>query len=100
MDSDDLATREEVRKRVERDAVIGIIEGGNEHDSVRDVEIAVAGGQALPLEHNRRGHGQLDNLERPALEVAGGPKTVEVLSQRDMVFVGAIGFCNRDDYIF
>src|SRR5580704_3726293 len=45
VDSDDLTGREQIGKNFEGYAVIGIIEDGNQHQAVCDVEIRVARGQ-------------------------------------------------------
>ena len=60
----DGAAGEERGERVEREAVGGIVEHGHEDDLVGDVEIGVAGGKALAVEINGRGHGQRFDAQR------------------------------------
>ena len=67
MDADDLAGGEAVGDDVEGDAVVCVVEGGDEDERVGDVEVGVAGGEALALEEDGRGHGQFDDLEGLAL---------------------------------
>ena len=57
IDGDDLAGGKQVRQRVKRDAVVGAIEDRREHDSVRDVEVGVAGGKATAFEDTGCGMG-------------------------------------------
>ena len=45
--------------RMSRAIAVGrVVEGGDEHEAVGDVEVRVAGRQALAVEDHRRGHGQ------------------------------------------
>jgi len=41
---------EAFREDAERDAVVGVVEGGHQHAGVGDEEIGVAGGQAQAVE--------------------------------------------------
>ena len=68
IDADDLARRKQLRERVERGAVVRIVERGNQDETVRDIEIRVAGRKALAIEVNRRGHGKRRNAQAGAAE--------------------------------
>ena len=57
MDADDLPPGEEPRQGVEGDSVVRIVEGRHEHKIVGDVEIRVAGRQALAVEMAGAGMG-------------------------------------------
>ena len=57
----DLAVREEGGQGIEGDAVVGVIEGGDEDDMVCDVEIGVASRQTLVVEDDGLRHGQGDD---------------------------------------
>jgi len=50
VDADDFAGGEAAGDDVEGVAVVGVVEGGDQDESVRDVEIGVAGGEALAFE--------------------------------------------------
>ena len=78
-------------------AILRIVEGGDEHSAVRDVEVGVAGGQALAFEDDGRGHGQLDDVERLALKVAESAQAVEVFGEGKVVLVGGVGFDAGED---
>ena len=71
MDADDLAGGEAGGDDVEGDAVLWVVEGGDEDERVGDVEVGVAGGEALALEDDGRGHGEFDDLEGFAFVGAG-----------------------------
>ena len=47
MDAGDLAVWKYLREHIQRDAVVGIIEGGNEHQAICNIEVRVTGGQPL-----------------------------------------------------
>ena len=63
VDAGDRAVGEAVGEGVEGDAVVGVVEGGDEDEAVGDVEVGVAGGQALAFEDDGRGHGEGEDLE-------------------------------------
>jgi hypothetical protein len=44
--ADDGSVRKQVRENVERDAIVRVVEGGDDDRAVRDVEVGVAGRQA------------------------------------------------------
>ena len=71
MDADDLACGEEVGEDSQGFAVVRVVEGWDEDEVVGDVEVAVACGQALAFKDDGRGHGQFDDVEGLALQVAG-----------------------------
>ena len=50
VDADDFAVGEAAGDGVEGVAVVAVVEGGDEDEIVRDVEVGVAGGEALALE--------------------------------------------------
>src|SRR3984885_818213 len=92
VDADDLAVGEAGGDDVEGVAVVAVVEGGDKDEVIGDVEVGVAGGEALAFEDDRGGHGELDDLEGVAVEVAGGTEAVEVFGEREMVFVAGVGF--------
>src|SRR5882757_10354426 len=70
VDADDLAVGEAAGDDVEGVAVVAVVEGGDEDEAVRDVEVGVAGGEALAFEGDGRGHGKFDDFEWFVFEVA------------------------------
>ncbi len=68
VNADDFARGKQLCERVERDAVVRIVERGNQHQAVGDVEIRVAGRQPLAVEVDRRGHGERDHAQAGALQ--------------------------------
>ena len=68
INADHFARGKQLRERVERDAVIRIVEGGNQHQAVRDIEIRVAGRQPLAIEIDGRGHGERDHAQSGSLQ--------------------------------
>ncbi len=76
-------------------AVVAVVEGGDEDEIVGDVEVGVAGGQALAFEDDGRGHGEFDDFEGLVLEVADSAEAVEVFGEGKMVFVVGVGFDSR-----
>src|SRR4029077_4386814 len=78
VDGDDFALRKKLRQGVQRDTVVGTIENRRENDSVSNVEISVACGKSAAFEDNRLRHGDLYNIERPAVLIASGLQAAEV----------------------
>ena len=81
---------------IEGDAVGRIIECRDEHQSVGDVEVGIAGRQPLALEDNRPGHGQLDDAERLSVLVARRLQAAEVVLERLVVRVVGARLDDRD----
>src|ERR1035437_94986 len=101
VDADDFAVGEAGGDDVERAAVIRSIEGGDQYQAVGDVEVGVAGREALAFEDDGRGHGEFDDLEWldlvRAICVAGGAEAVEVFGEREVVLVGGVDFDRGED---
>ena len=68
-DADDFAAGEKTGEGVECDAVVRVVEGGDDHEFVGDVEIRVAGGETLVVEIDRRGHGERFDAKGAAVEI-------------------------------
>ena len=121
VDADDFAGGEAGGDDVEGAAVVGVVEGGDEDERVGDVEVGVAGGEALAIEDDGRGHGEFDDLEGLAradalrttvsslratavvfraaggVGAAEGVEAVEVLGEREVVGVGGVGLDAGED---
>jgi len=97
VDADNFAGGEELGEDVEGDAVVGIVERWDEDQSVGDVEVGVAGGEALVAEHDRARQGQLDQRELLAGEGAGGFEADEVFGEGLVVGVSGVGLNGGDD---
>src|SRR6266849_647348 len=97
VDADDLAVGEEVSEDVEGEAVVGIVEDGNENEAIGNVEIGVAGGEAASFEEHWAGRGEFDDGERLAILVGGGAEAADVFAQRLVVGVVGVGFDDGDD---
>ena len=90
MDADDFPLRKKLGKNVQRHAVVGIVEGGNQNQTVGDIEIGVTGRQALATKDHRPRHRQLDQRELLIVQRAGGFEAGKVLGQRSVVGVAGI----------
>src|SRR5437660_12791044 len=97
VDGNDFAGREELGQNVQRDAIVRVIEYGNENNAIRDVEVAVASGQAPAFEDDGRRHEQLNDLEAFAVLIGRGLEPAEILCERVVVFVVPVGLDHRDD---
>ena len=83
--------RKQLGQDIECDAVGRIIERWNEHDSVGDVEIGIAGRQSLAVEDDWPGHGQLDDAEGLPILVACVLQPAKIICKRFVVrFVGVV----------
>ena len=100
VDAGDGAVGEAVGEGVEGDAVVGVVEGGDEDEVVGDVEVGVAGGEALAFEDDGCGHGEGADFEGLAVEVAGGAEAVEIFGEREVVLVGGVGLDGGEDGVF
>ena len=104
MDADDVAGGEAFGDDVEGVAVVAVVEGGDEDEVVGDVEVGVAGREALALEDYGRGHGEFDDVEGLALTfasaVASGAEAIEVFGEGKVVLVVGVLFDGGEDGVF
>jgi hypothetical protein len=63
----DLAAGKERRELGKRGGIVRVIKRGNEDQSIRHVEIRIAGGEPLSVEENRVGHGQRFDAQQAAV---------------------------------
>ena len=82
---------------VQRHAVVGVVEGGHQHQPVGDVEIGVAGRQALAAKDDRARHRQFDQRELLAVQRARGFEAGEIFGQRRVVRVARVWLDGGDD---
>ena len=80
---------------------------GTRTSDVGDVEVGVAGGEALAFEDDGRRHGEGDDLEGLGLTFAGGAdvvaeaaEAVEVFGEGEVVLVGGVGLDAGEDGVF
>ena len=97
IDADNFTVEKIFREDVERDAIVGIVEGGDEHKFVCNVEIGVARRQTVLVEIDRRGHGQFFYAKLPAALVLALFQDGEIFPKMGVVFVGFIFFDYRQD---
>jgi hypothetical protein len=100
VDADHFAVREATGDDVEGVAVVAVVEGGDKDERVGDVEVGVAGGEALAFEDYGRWHGEFDRVEGLVFEVAEAAEAVEVFGEGKMVFVAGVGLDAGEDFIF
>src|SRR5260370_37848287 len=93
-DADDFASGEQAGEGVESDAIVGIVERGDDDEFVGDVKIGVAGGEALIVKINGRGHGKSFDAEGAAVKVFHGLQEGEIFLERNVV--GAVGILLDD----
>ncbi len=83
---------------------LGSLKVGTRTSAVGDVEVGVAGGEALAFEDDGRWHGEFDDLERlslvGAVGVAEAAEAVEVFGEWEVVLVGGVGFDGGEDGVF
>ena len=97
VDADHFAAGKNLGQHVQRHAVVGIVERGHQHQAVGDVEVGVAGRQALAAKDDRPRHGQLDDGELLAVGSARGLEAREILGQRRVVRVARVRLDGGDD---
>ena len=69
----------------------------DEYEAVGDVEVGVAGGEALVFEEDGGRHGEGADVEGLALPVAGFVEALEVLGEGEVVLVGGVGLDGCED---
>ena len=62
VDADDFAVGKQLGEDAQRDAIVGIVKRGYQDEAVGDVEIGVAGRQALAVEEDWARHRQFDDV--------------------------------------
>src|SRR5438552_1343178 len=88
---------EELGEGLERLPVARVVEGRDQHRRVSDVEVRVAGRQALAVEDDGRGHRQLHDPERRRVLIGHACQALAVLPQRVVVRVGGVLLARDDD---
>ncbi len=97
VDGDDGAVFELVFEDGEGAGVVGIIEDGDEDCSIGDVEVGVAGGEALAFEVNGLGEWKFDDVEGFVAGVGHFGEAFGVFFHRGEVVVGFIVLNAGDD---
>ena len=90
VDPDDGVCGEQLREDAEGDAVLGVIERGDEDAVVGAIEIGVAGGEADAVEMEGGRHGEIDDGELAAVGVGCALKAFAVLGERPVVRIAAV----------
>ena len=96
VDADDLAIRERGGQNGEGLAVARVVEGRHQNHPVGNVKVRIARRQPCPLEDDRPGHRQLDDLERLAVLVSRGLQAFEVRPERLVILVRRILLDDKD----
>ena len=92
----DVAARKHIGQGVECDAVVGIVEDRDQHRSIRDIEIRVAGGQAPAFEDDWARHRNFYHVEALAILIARGSQASEVVVERGIIFILCVWLDHRD----
>ncbi len=100
IDTDNFTVEEVFRENVERDAIVGIVEDGDEHKFVCKVEIGVARGQTLLVEVDGCGHGQFFDAKLSAALTLALFQDREIFLKMRVVFVGFIFLDDGQDGSF
>src|SRR6267378_8331313 len=97
VDSYDGTVWEAFPEDAERHAILRIVEGGDEHGGIRDVEIRVARRQARAVEIQRRGHGQIDDVDGRTVLEPHSLQPFTVLGQGSVVRVVRVVLAAQHD---
>src|SRR5260370_35067335 len=89
-DADNFAAGEEAGESVERGAIVGVVESGDDYEFVGNVKIGVAGGQALASEVDGRGHGERFDAIRAAGGIGHGFEGSETFLEGEVGGVGGV----------
>lgn len=73
IDADHLAGGKEFLQNLLGALVVGMVEEGQQHDMISDIEIGITGRKALPLVDDGWRHRQGDDLQRLAVLIAHRP---------------------------
>jgi hypothetical protein len=92
VDADDFAVGEAGGDGVEGDGGRWVVEGGDEDERVGDVEVGVAGGEALAFEETGAGMGSSTISKGLPMRLRAALQAVEIFGEREVVLVGGVGF--------
>ena len=87
IDANDLASREEFGKRIQRDPVVWVVKSRYQHGTVSNIEISVARGQPLALKYYRGRHRQSPDFEAFAILESRTPQSIKIFPQQIVVLV-------------
>ena len=99
IDGDDAARGEGFMQRGDRPGIVAFAENREENDGIRDVEICVAGGEALAAAFDAAGHGERVDMQRGAVREAHRVKKIEVAVKRFEIRVVLVLLDGRQDGI-
>ncbi len=97
VDADDLAIGKQLGQNVQRHAVVGIMKCRHQHQPIGDIEIRIAGGQALAAKDDGARQRQFDDRELLSVQRARGLEAREILGQRLVVRIVRIRLDGGDD---
>jgi hypothetical protein len=97
IDGDDLASGEGLVERGDGPGIVLAAIDRKEDGGVRDVEICVAGGEALALAFHAGWHGERENMERLAARESHDVESVEVALEGLEIRVVLVFFDGGDD---
>lgn len=86
-------------QRGDRPGIVAFAENREENDGIRDVEIRIAGGEALAAAFDAAGHGERVDMQRGAVREAHRVKEVEVPAERFEIRVVLVLFDGGQDSI-
>ena len=94
-----LSIRKKISQDIERYPVIRIIKHRNQNQSIRDIEVPIAGWYPCSIKQDRGGERQLDNRQLVAVLVSGLSQAADVVPQRLIVGVFRIRLYDCDNRI-
>jgi len=97
VDPDHRTVADKLGECPEGDAVLGIVEGGNQNGRIADVEVGVACGQPLTVEIERRGHGQADYLDSGVILQPQALQPLPVFLEGAVVGIARVVLLAQDD---
>src|SRR2546425_9784953 len=91
-DADHITVRQQCGQGIECDSIVRVIERGNKHQLVCDVEVCVTGRESLAIEVQRLWHRQRLDAQRSAILISHFAQQGDVFLQRLIVHVRFVFF--------
>ena len=80
VDTDHLPIRKQSGQNGKRDTIVRIVESGDQNHTIADVEVCIAGWEALSIKDQGLGHRQENHLERIAVLIRHGLEQLNIFT--------------------
>src|SRR4051812_4476949 len=87
MNSHNISFRKQFSQNVECFSVVRVVKRGYKYDAIRDIEVAITGGEPLAFKDDWRRHRQFHDAKRPPSKVASLMQALKIFLQWQVILI-------------